>query len=68
MIFRITELTFLKYFAERYGIPVPRFISGNTEIGVLKKTLEDWGSAGIVKPDIITTGRGKAGAVVEVKN
>lgn len=68
MSFKITELTFLKYFAERYGIPVPRFISGNTEIGVLKKTLEDWGSTGIVKPDIITTGRGKAGAVVEVKN
>lgn len=68
MSLKITELTFLKFFAERYGIPVPRFISGNTEIGVLKKALEAWGGAGIVKPDIITTGRGKAGAVVEVNN
>jgi len=68
MSFKITELTFLKYFAERYGIPAPRFISGNIETSVLKKALDDWGRAGLVKPDIITTGRGKAGAVVEVKN
>ena len=68
MSFKITELTFLKYFAERYGIPVPGFLSGNVEIASIKKALEDWGGAGIVKPDIITTGRGKAGAVVEVNN
>ncbi len=68
MSFKITELTFLKYFAKRYGIPIPRYISGETEISTIKKTLEEWGGVGIVKPDITVTGRGKAGAIVKVKN
>ncbi len=68
MSFKITELTFLEHFAKRYGIPTPRYISAEAEIGIIKKTIEEWGKEGIVKPDITVTGRGKAGAIAEVKN
>ncbi|NOY08092.1 MAG: hypothetical protein GXP33_04540 [Spirochaetes bacterium] len=68
MSYKITELTFLKYFAERYGIPVPGYIAGEAEIREIKKALEKWGGKAIVKPDVIATGRKKAGAIVEVKN
>ncbi len=68
MSFTVTELTFLEHFAGRYGIPVPRYMSGTAEIGKIKTAFEEWGGKAIVKPDILTTGRGKAGAVVEVEN
>ncbi len=66
--FTVTELTFLEHFARRYGIPVPRYVSGTAEIGDIKAAFESWGGQAIVKPDILTTGRGKAGAVVAVEN
>ena len=65
---KVTELTFLKHFAKRYGIPVPRHIEGTANLSDIKKALEDWGGEAIVKPDILTGKRGKAGAVVLVNN
>lgn len=65
---KITELTFLKFLAKRYGIPVPRHIEGTANLGEIKKALEDWGGEAVIKPDILTGKRGKAGAVVTVNN
>lgn len=68
MAFRVTEFTFLEYFAFRYGIPVPRHVSGAADIAEIKKTFEEWGGEAIVKPDVMSGRRGKAGAIVHVKN
>ena len=65
---KITELLFLDWFAKRYSIPVPRHIEGTAPISEIKKAFEEWGSEAIVKPDILTGKRGKAGAIVEVSD
>ena len=65
---KVTELTFLKHFSKRYGIPVPRYIEGTANLSDIKKALEDWGGDAIVKPDILTGKRGKAGAISPVNN
>jgi succinyl-CoA synthetase beta subunit len=68
MPLKVTELTFLEYYAPRYGIPVPRHIEGTADIEDIKKALEEWGGEAIVKPDVLSGERGKSGAVVHVKN
>ncbi len=65
---KVTEFCFLEYFAERYNIPVPRHIDGSAERSEIKRTIEEWGGKAVVKPDILTGKRGKAGAVVVVNN
>jgi succinyl-CoA synthetase beta subunit len=66
MALQVNEYTFLEYFASRYGIPVPRHISGAADIAEIKKTFEEWGGEAIVKPDVMSGRRCKAGAVVHV--
>jgi len=68
MSIRVTELTFLEQFASCYGIPVPRHIEGSAKRSELKKTLSEWGGRALVKPDVLTGKRAKAGAVVQVDN
>ncbi len=68
MAFGVTEFTFLEYFASRYGIPVPRHIAGTADIAGIKKVFEEWGQEAVVKPDVMSGRRGKAGAIVHVKN
>ncbi len=66
MSIRVTELTFLEQFASRYGIPVPRHIEGSAKRSELKKVLGEWGGKALVKPDVLTGRRGKAGTIVQV--
>jgi len=66
MTIRVAELTFLEHFAPRYGIPVPRHVSGTVSRAEIKKVLSEWGGTALVKPDVLTGKRGRAGAVVEV--
>lgn len=68
MALRVTEFTFLEQFASRYGIPVPRHIPGTAKIAEVRNTIEEWGGEAIVKPDIISGERGRAGSVVRVTN
>lgn len=68
MPIRMTELTFLEHLAGRYSIPVPRFLLGTAGRSEIKKALEDWGGEAIVKPDVMTGKRGKAGGIVTVNN
>jgi succinyl-CoA synthetase beta subunit len=64
----VTEFTFLDHYAPRYGIPVPRHIPGTADVAVIRKRLEEWGGKAVVKPDVVSTGRGKANGVVSVDN
>ncbi|MCG8571572.1 MAG: hypothetical protein MJB14_15660 [Spirochaetes bacterium] len=64
----VTELTFLESFAKTYSIPVPRFIEGTARKSEIVKTLQDWKGEALVKPDILTGKRGKAGCIVSVNN
>ena len=59
---------FLKQLAERYNIPVPRYIEGDANRADIKQALQEWGGEAIVKPDVMTGKRGKAGAIVRVKD
>ncbi|HOO37512.1 MAG TPA: ATP citrate lyase citrate-binding domain-containing protein [Deltaproteobacteria bacterium] len=68
MSIRVTELTFLEQFASRYGIPVPRHIEGSAKRSELKKVLSEWGGKALVKPDVLTGRRGKAGTIIQVDN
>ncbi len=63
---RIGELTFLEQLAQRYKLPVPEFLSEPVSQSKLKEKLEQWG-AGIVKPDVLSGKRGKAGSVIKVE-
>lgn len=63
-----TELTFLEHIASRYNIPVPRHILGDASPHLIKETLDSWKGGAIVKPDVLSGKRGKAGAIVKVDN
>ena len=68
MSIHVTELTFLEQFAERYNIPVPRHLEGSAARAEVKKALDDWGGEALVKPDVLSGKRRKAGAIVTVNN
>ncbi len=63
MSIRVTELTFLEHFASRYNISVPRFVKDAEDVSRIKTSLESFGGKGIVKPDVLTGKRGKAGGI-----
>lgn len=63
----IGELTFLKQLAPRFAVPVPEFVEWPAQRKAVQDALAKWG-AGIVKPDILAGGRGKAGAVKKVQS
>ena len=68
MTIKINELIFLKQLAERYNIPVPRYIEADASRTDIKQALHEWGGEAIVKPDIMTGKRGKTGAIFRVKD
>lgn len=62
MAHQITELTFLKHLATRYGISVPEFLEIPAPRSKIQEVFSKWGKA-IAKADILTGGRGKSGAI-----
>ena len=64
----VTELTFLSHFANRFDISIPRYFSEIEQIHKVKDVLEDWGGEALVKPDILSGKRGKAGSIITVSN
>ena len=62
MSVRIGELSFLEEFSGRFQIPVPDFVVEPVPQSVVREKLDKWGT-GIVKPDVLTGKRGKAGVV-----
>ena len=59
---KIGELGFLQSLARRFSIPVPDFVVEPVPQSVVKEKLKKWGT-GIVKPDVLTGKRGKAGLI-----
>lgn len=68
MILNITEYSFLSQLASHYKLPVPRHLPDTASRAEIKKAMEEWGSEAIVKPDVLTGKRGKAGSIVKVKD
>lgn len=60
---QITELTFLTYLAPRFGIPVPEHLTDEASGVEIRDALARWGLKALVKPDILTGKRGKAGVI-----
>lgn len=67
MSVKIGELSFLEELAGRFAIPVPDFVVEPVAQSVVREKLEKWGT-GIVKPDVLTGKRGKAGVVRTVSD
>ncbi|MBN2473867.1 MAG: hypothetical protein JXB62_04630 [Pirellulales bacterium] len=67
MSIKIGELSFLEQLAQRFKIPVPDFVVEPVAQSVVKEKLDTWGT-GIVKPDVLTGKRGKAGVVRTVSD
>lgn len=63
MAAQITELTFLKYLAPRFGIPVPEHLTDEASGAEIRDGINRWAGKALVKPDIMAGRRGKAGAV-----
>lgn len=59
----ITELTFLEHLAARFNLPVPEYLTADAAGTQIRDALARWGGKAIVKPDVLTGKRGKAGAV-----
>jgi len=68
MSVQITELTFLEQMAARFSIPVPEFITPPCTSKNITDALSRWGGKGVIKPDVSTGKRGKAGAVRIIHN
>ena len=65
MAVHITELTFLSQLAHRFGLPVPEHLEATAARSKLREAMGRWGK-GVVKADVMSGGRGKAGAVAVV--
>ena len=62
---KVGELGFLKELAWRFKIPTPEFVVEPVAQSIVKEKLEKWGT-GIIKPDVLTGKRGKAGVIRRV--
>ncbi len=62
MAVKIGELSFLQELAGRFNIPAPDFVVEPVAQSVVRERLDRWGT-GIVKPDVLTGKRGKAGVI-----
>lgn len=65
---QITELVFLEKLASRFNIPVPQYLAADASSAEIRKALIKWGGKAMVKLDMLTGRRGKAGAVKQVCN
>ena len=63
MAVQITELTFLEQLAARFGLPVPEHVEASAPRAEVRDALVRWGGKAVVKADVMSGGRGKAGAV-----
>ena len=63
---KISELTFLEHLAGRFNLPVPEHVTADAGGAEIREALVRWGGAGLVKPDVLSGRRGKAGVVRQV--
>ena len=65
---KVTELFFLEHLAPRFNLPVPEHLTVEASGAAIREAIKRWGGKGLVKPDMLIGGRGKAGAVRVVKD
>ena len=58
-----TELFFLDHLATRFNLPVPEHLPAEASSTQIREAIKRWGGKALVKADILTGRRGKAGAV-----
>ncbi|MBI9018380.1 MAG: carboxylate--amine ligase [Phycisphaerae bacterium] len=63
MAAQMTELTFLEHVAPRFNLPVPGYLTASASGADIREALKKWSGKAIVKPDVLSGKRGKAGAV-----
>jgi len=63
MPFQMTELAFLEQLAHRFNLPVPEHLDAGASRTQVRDALERWGGRGVVKADVMSGARGKAGLV-----
>jgi succinyl-CoA synthetase beta subunit len=66
MSVQVTELTFLDHLARKFDLPVPEHLEMGASRAEVREALNRWGGKGVVKPDMLTGRRGKAGAITVV--
>ncbi|MHC4735732.1 MAG: ATP citrate lyase citrate-binding domain-containing protein [Planctomycetota bacterium] len=68
MAVKITELTFLQHLASRFHLPTPEFLTAEASGAQIRDAINKWSGKAIVKPDVLSGKRGKAGLVQSVSN
>ena len=68
MLPQIAELTFLSQLARRFDLPVPEHLEAGASRAKVRDALARWGGKAVVKADVLSGGRGKAGAVAIVSD
>ena len=63
---QITELTFLQHLAARFNLSVPEYLTAEANAHEIKNALNRWSGKALVKPDVMSGKRGKAGAIRQV--
>jgi len=66
MSVQVTELTFLEHLARKFDLPVPEHLGMDASRLEIRAALGRWGGKGVVKPDMLTGRRGKAGGTRQV--
>lgn len=64
---KVGELYFLQELAPKFSLPAPDFLADPVKQTELKERLQRWGT-GIVKPDVLSGKRGKAGGIRRVSD
>ena len=68
MAVKITELTFLQHLASRFHLPTPEYLTAEASGAQIRDAINKWSGKAIVKPDVLSGKRGKAGLVQSVSN
>jgi succinyl-CoA synthetase beta subunit len=68
MTAQITELLFLEHLAPQFNIPVPEFLTADASGTEIREAFKRWNGKAVVKPDVLTGKRGKAGCIREVSD
>jgi len=68
MAVQITELIFLQQLASRFNLPTPEYLTAEATGAQIREAIGKWGGKALVKPDVLSGKRGKAGAVRIVKD
>ena len=63
MAAQITELAFLEHLSGRFNIPTPGHLTAEASGSEIRNALKKWKSKAIIKPDVLSGKRGKAGAL-----